>query len=406
MMTRYCNILLFGLFLFCLNINCKNQAPANELNNNNKNVKQVKGNLSKTVRFASYNASMFREDEGQLLAELKTPDNDHIHKIAEIIQRTRPDFLAIMEFDYVSENEAALLFQKNYLDKSHNGTKPINYPYVYAVPSNTGVLGEVDMNDDGLIKLPDDAYGFGRFSGQYAFAIFSRFPFDEDNIRTFRNMLWTDMPDAKLPKKSNKENFYSKDALTAFRLSSKNHIDIPVKMPDGKIIHALVSHPTPPVFDGPEDKNGLRNHDEIKLWVDYISGADYLKDDKGRTGGLEKSAHFVVMGDLNADPLNGDSADGAIAQLLDHPAVNQQVARGNLIPKSKGAIEIHPDKKGDPAALTSFFGLRIDYVLPSRNLTAKDAAVFWPKKTDSLAYLTKDKASSDHLLVWVDLLLD
>ncbi len=405
-MMRYYNLLWFCICLSFFNIQCKNQAPENKPYTNNKLVKQGIQGQSQTVRFASYNASMFRKDEGQLLEELKTPDNEHIRKIAEIIQRTRPDFLALMEFDYVPENEAALLFQKNYLDKSQNGTEPIQYPYVYAVPSNTGVLGEVDMNDDGVIKLPDDAYGFGRFPGQYAFAVFSRFPFDEEHVRTFRNMLWTDMPDAKLPKKLNKEDFYSRAALSTFRLSSKNHIDIPVKMPDGKTVHALISHPTPPVFDGPEDKNGLRNHDEIKLWVDYISGATYLKDDKGKTGGLDKSARFVVMGDLNADPLNGDSAEGAITQLLDHPAVNPQVARGNLIPKSKGAIEMHPDKKGDPAALTSFFGLRIDYVLPSKNLTAKDTGVFWPEKTDRLAYLTNDKASSDHLLVWVDIVLD
>ena len=31
---------------------------------------------------------------------------------------------------------------------------------------------------------------------------------------------------------------------------------------DGKTVHFLTSHPTPPVFDGPEDRNGTRNGDE------------------------------------------------------------------------------------------------------------------------------------------------
>ena len=34
-------------------------------------------------------------------------------------------------------------------------------------------------------------------------------------------------------------------------------------------VHFLVSHPTPPVFDGPEDRNGPRNYDEIRFWADY-----------------------------------------------------------------------------------------------------------------------------------------
>jgi len=33
----------------------------------------------------------------------------------------------------------------------------------------------------------------------------------------------------------------------------------------GQVIHILASHPTPPVFDGVEDRNGRRNHDEIRL---------------------------------------------------------------------------------------------------------------------------------------------
>ncbi|MEZ4950428.1 MAG: hypothetical protein R2784_13730 [Saprospiraceae bacterium] len=64
----------------------------------------------------------------------------------------------------------------------------------------------------------------------------------------------------------------------------------------------MISHPTPPVFDGKEDRNGKRNHDEIRLWKDYIQNAAYLKDDNNRTEGLEKDAHFVIMGDSNADP--------------------------------------------------------------------------------------------------------
>ena len=73
---------------------------------------------------------MFRKNEGQLLQELKTLDNDHLRKVAEIIQRTRPDFLTLMEFDYVPENEAVRLFQENYLGKSQNETEPLSLIHI------------------------------------------------------------------------------------------------------------------------------------------------------------------------------------------------------------------------------------------------------------------------------------
>jgi hypothetical protein len=43
--------------------------------------------------------------------------------------------------------------------------------------------------------------------------------------------------------------------------------------------------------------------------------------------------------------------------------------------------------------------LRVDYVLPNKNLHIVDSAVFWPTMSDPLFDLV---ASSDHRLVWVD----
>ena len=39
-------------------------------------------------------------------------------------------------------------------------------------------------------------------------------------------------------------------------------------------------------------------------------------------GGLPASERFVIAGDLNSDPLDGDSIPGSAQQLLDHPRVN------------------------------------------------------------------------------------
>jgi hypothetical protein len=78
---------------------------------------------------------------------------------------------------------------------------------------------------------------------------------------------------------------------------------------DKRTAHFLTSHRTPPVFDGPEDRNGLRNADEIRFWADCVTPGPgrHIYDDQGGRGGLHPSALFVVAGDQNSDPFDGDS---------------------------------------------------------------------------------------------------
>ena len=359
-----------------------------------------------TIRFASYNVALFRKEAGQLAADLQSKQDTQMQNVAAVIQHVRPDVVALMEFDYDPSGQMLRDFQQNYLAQGQHGEKAISYPYQWQAPSNTGILSEVDYNRDGKIELPNDAFGYGKYPGQYAFCILSKFPIDTQNIRSYQKFLWQDLPEVKWPVNPDASDYYSPEVAAQFRLSSKNHVSIPVLLPSGKRVHTLLSHPTPPVFDGPEDRNGLRNHDEIRLLKEMILGADFLVDDQGNKGGLNTKDAFVVMGDLNADPIDGDSAPGAIQQLLEWERINQRVSTGDLIPKSEGGKE-HNQGKGDqadPAFDTSFFGKRIDYVLPSSNLTASASGVFWPASGAPLFDIVKDKKASDHLLVWVDIL--
>lgn len=370
----------------------------------------------RTVRFATFNASLNRNFAGQLVSHLSTPGNVQAKTVAEIIQRTRPDVLLINEFDFVDNGLAAELFQDNYLSVSQNGAAPIEYPYYFVAPSNTGIPSGFDLNNNGVVGGPDDAFGFGFFPGQFGMAVYSKYPINYDDIRTFQLFLWKDMPGALLPDDPNTTapaDWYSPAELDVFRLSSKSHWDVPIQI-DGKVVHFLVSHPTPPVFDGPEDRNGTRNYDEIRFWSDYIlpSRSGYIYDDNGTFGGLEPGAMFVIAGDQNSDPLDGDSIPGSIQLLLDHPLVNSKVT-----PTSEGAVQQSALQGGantthlsDPAFDTADFAdgapgnLRADYVLPRKNLQIVDAAVFWPLNTDPLFPLVGlfPFPSSDHRLVWVD----
>ncbi|WP_122818159.1 endonuclease/exonuclease/phosphatase family protein [Nocardioides pantholopis] len=358
-----------------------------------------------TVRFQTFNASLNRAAAGELVADLSTPDDPQAAAVAEIVQRTRPDVLLLNEFDYVADGAAVDLFRENYLEVPQDGARPIRYRYSFVAPSNTGIPSGHDLDNNGTVGGGNDAYGFGEFPGQYGMVVLSRLPIDQRRVRTFQRFRWQDMPGNLLP-----TDWYSPEAAADLRLSSKSHWDVPVRV-GRRTVHFLVSHPTPPTFDGPEDRNGARNHDEIRFWADYVAGARYPYDDRGRRGGLRRGASFVIAGDQNADPLDGDSVDSAIDQLLDSPFVRDP------LPASAGATEAsalqggaNATHRGDPAYDTADFAdtapgnLRVDYVLPSRDLRVRDAGVFWPVQADPLSRLTGvfPFPSSDHRAVWVD----
>jgi Endonuclease/Exonuclease/phosphatase family len=376
------------------------------------------GFRGQVVRFATYNASLNRFNEGELIENLSTPDNAQAQAVAAIIQRVRPDILLINEFDFDADGSAAALFQQNYLSVSQNGAKPIAYRYAFSAPSNTGLPSGFDLDNDGTVgadvgtaPYANDSFGFGFFPGQYGMLVLSKYPINKRKIRTFQKFLWKDMPGALLPDDpatAEPGDWYSPAELDVFRLSSKSHWDVPVKIGRSEV-HVLVSHPTPPVFDGEEDRNGTRNHDEIRFWADYVTplGGRYIYDDEGRYGGLPFGAPFVIMGDQNSDPYDGDSISGSSQQLLDLWNVNTWKT-----PTSDGAVEASTDQGGinvthvgDPAYDTGDFddtapgNLRVDYVLPSWRIGIKDSGVFWPTVDDPDAALI---AASDHRLVWVD----
>jgi endonuclease/exonuclease/phosphatase family metal-dependent hydrolase len=362
--------------------------------------------LMRPLRVATYNVSLNHGDAGGLIAQLEA---DHLpaRQVAAVIQRVRPDLLLLNEFDYDQEGRAAALFVERYLGEGQFGERPIRYAHRFLAAVNTGVPSGLDLGGDGTIDGPGDAWGFGNHPGQYGMLVLSRYPIDAEQARTFQHLRWSALPDALAPiDPARRAPWYSAEVWSQLRLSSKSHWDLPVQTPLGSL-HFLVAHPTPPVFDGPEDRNGRRNFDEIRLWAEYLSEGDkpWLCDDAGRCGGLPADRHFVIAGDYNADPSDGESMPGAIAQLLTHPRV-----LAAPVPSSIGAAE---PADTEPEAIsrtprnqaTADFGprtgrMRIDYVLPSTGYRIARSGVFWPPANRPEAQWLK---ASDHRLVWVDL---
>lgn len=372
--------------------------------------------LAQELRVATFNVSMdatnYVDDVNniagnELFEHLAADTHSQIKNIAEIIQRVRPDILLLNEFDYTSNDSKGILaFKQNYLVKSQAGNQPIDYPYYYTAPVNTGVDSGHDLDKDGVASgAKGDAFGFGYYPGQYGMAILSKYPIDMSAVRTFQLFKWNDMPDNKLVSILDEtgEPWYTDAAMRDLRLSSKSHWDVPINV-EGKWVHVLASHPTPPVFDGPEDRNGKRNHDEVRFWVDYLSSnqsSAYIYDDNGVKGGI-KGKRFVVMGDLNTSMTEGDAHKKAIVDLITHSKIN-----ANFVPRSAGAKEHTPDNTL-AATHTAGWRMRADYVLPSKlGIKVKDGGVFWPTQQDSLYRLIETRnRSSDHRLVWLDIVLE
>lgn len=342
------------------------------------------------VRVATFNTALSRPNRGELTRALASKNDHQAHFIAQIIKEVSPDILLLNEFDYDCSGLNLKLFQQHYLSPNSNV-----YPYTFIAPVNTGIPSGRDLNKDGIASNNgSDALGYGFFPGQYGMAMLSRFPIKLHLSRTFQQFLWKDLPDALLPKYPNGNDWFDLGDLAVLPLSSKSHWDLTIDI-DGRNVHFLCSHPTPPVFDGEERRNACRNHDEIRFWTEYLNQNRCLYDDSGQHGGLTKEASFVILGDLNASVSEGDSLNGGIGGLLSHPRVNS-----NVIPSSKGSTE-HSPNVDNAEYHTASWRIRADYVLPSIDFSVVGAKVFWPRFRDAMS-ATVAKAS-DHRLVYVDL---
>ena len=86
----------------------------------------------------------------------------------------------------------------------------------------------------------------------------------------------------------------------------------------------------------------IATDNEIRFWKDYINGATYMYDDKKKKGGLKNGERFVIIGDQNCDPVDGDAALKPINSLLDDPLTDTSIT-----PTSVGAEKYIPEAKPD-----------------------------------------------------------
>ncbi len=369
---------------------------------------------SSTVRIALFNIWELSTKKIMQVDESGKGLDKQLQAAAQIIQQIKPDILIINELDHDYRsldqglNQNALRFQNAYLSREDAG---VAFPHIFVAPCNTGIPTGLDLNKDGVVSgehnvggrdYGTDCYGFGTYPGQYAMGLYSIYPIDTAKVRTFQKFLWKDLPEHHMP-----PGFYDNEATNIFRLSSKSHWDIPILI-DGKRIHLFLSHPTPPAFDGEEDRNGRRNFDEIKFWVLYLADDPELYDDNNISGGFKGENSFLIAGDLNASRRSDSRFDGVVAieQLLNHPKIKDTgewlVSKGGWEGRKKGPPdywELNTVKFGKD------FRMQIDYLLPGKDIQIIDGGVYWPAGYEDPDGHHLAEIASDHRLVWLDIVL-
>lgn len=338
---------------------------------------------AETLRVGLYHTELGREGPGLLLRDIQGGNDPQVRAVIRVLRAARADVLVLAGVDYDFEGRTL-----GALAEAIGG-----YPFRYAARPNRGWQSGLDLDGDGRTGGMGDAFGWGRFAGQGGLAVLSRLPIAVGKVRDHSRLRWSALPGNIAPAGTHPEQ----------RLSTSAHWEVPLALASGKWLTLLIWHATPPVFDGPEDRNGRRNHDEAAFWRARLDG--FL--------GPPPEPPFLLAGFANLDPEDGDGRPAALRALLTDPRLTDprpRSAGGAAAARRDGGVNLR--HRGDPALDTADWGdksgrpgnLRVDYLLPSADLRVAGSGVLWPEPDTSLG---RDVvAASRHRLVWLDLAIE
>ncbi|MEM9348888.1 MAG: endonuclease/exonuclease/phosphatase family protein [Pseudomonadota bacterium] len=308
-----------------------------------------------TLRIATFNTELSRKGPGLLLRDIGKGAEDVEYVLARMAD-VDADVWVLQGIDYDMGGLALSALAER-----------AGYSHSFAAAPNAGVDTGLDVDGDGRLGGPRDAHGYGWFSGQGGIAVVSRYPVTLE--RDLSDLVWAEVPWAELPIADGRP-FYPEEVSAALRLSSVGHWALTVDAPGGPFT-LLTAYATTPVFDGPEDRNGLRNADELRLMEEMVG---------------EAGPRFVVAANFNLDPEAGDGKREVIAGFLADTRLQDP----------------HPGEPTVDFGESSAGKLRVSYVLPSASFDIMDAGVAWQEPPDSRG----DVRFTRHHPVWVDLVLD
>ena len=324
------------------------------------------------LRVATWGADLSRRGPGLLLAEITKGESAELAAVIAVIRALDADLLLLTDMDFDTQLVALAALQ------TRLAAEGLAYPHGFALRPNAGVQSGFDLDGNGRQAEPRDAWGYGEFAGQGGMALLSRLPLAVDQAQDYTGFRWADLPGALLPADLTPPDL-TPEMQAGQPLSSVNHWQVAVELPGGGQLALLGWKATPPVFDGPEDRNGRRNHDEAAFWLQLLAGALPYPP---------PAVPFVLLGDANLDAESGDGRRQAIRALLDHPQLQDPVGQTATA-----------DFAQPPGPL------RVDYLLPSTGITVRDAGVLRPESVPDLApdLAANLRAAGRHFPVWADL---
>ncbi len=300
------------------------------------------------LRLAYWNTELTRKGPGELLRDLTRAEMPDIRAAVQTLDQLQADVVVLSGFDFDAGGLTLAAL---------NALLAAPYAHQMALRPNAGVATGFDLDQNGVLGEARDSMGFGWYPGQAGMAILSRQPFDTVASRDFTSFLWKDLPGAHLPP-------LPAGADEILRLSSVSHADTVIRLPTGQSLSLLTWHATTPAFDGPEDRNGLRNADENRFWTLLLDGA---------LPHAAPTGPYILIGQANVDPVKGDGIKEPIQSLLADPRL-QNPLEGDTVDYGKG---IGP--------------LRVAYILPSAALNVVARGVLHPD------------TPSRHWPIWVDI---
>jgi len=331
---------------------------------------------AETLRIATFNTELSRKGPGLLLRDIERGEDKQITAVIAVISEAQPDILVLQGIDW-DYNNLALSALEHALAQAG-----APYPHLFASQPNAGLATDLDLDGDGRLGGSGDSQGYGDYTGRGGIAVLSRYPLRVEEMIDLTPLLWRDIPGATLPKHPDGSPFPSEQAQAIQRLSSTVHWALPVALGNSQRLTLLCFQAAPPLFDGVEDRNGLRNADEIRLWQVFLDGQLATKNAPPPTKG------FVIAGGANLDPDKGDGRRESIAQLLKDPRLQD--------PRP-----MSPQAGTETVDWGEGRRMRVDYLLPSQDWQITGSGVVWPDSPASPA-----AGASRHRLVWVDLLLN
>ncbi len=327
------------------------------------------------MKLALWNVELSRAGPGLLARDIASGKDAQVLAALRVMAALDADILLLTGVDYDRELIAAGLLADRL------AVLGADYPHRFAQRPNAGWQTGLDLDGDGQPGGPGDAQGWGQFSGQGGMVLLSRLPLGPA-ATDHSAFLWADLPGALLPPDM------TAGVRAVQRLSSTGHWQVPLLLSDGKSLTLLAWHATPPVFDGPEDRNGRRNHDEAAFWLALL--------ERRLPGLAPPEGAFVLLGTANLDPEDGEGRRDAVRALLSHPLLQDPSPRSSVTPPPD------PGQKGNAALDTAVFaqtgGLRVELLLPSAGVTVLSSGVMRAREgTPEAARLS---AASRHFPVW------